>query len=69
MLSSHVQVLAGPNPSKIDSLVFALKDPFSHPAGTAPGLAHLRLFSTVGGKDLLEWDLLTGTINVSSRIC
>ncbi|KAF8306044.1 WD40 repeat-like protein [Clavulina sp. PMI_390] len=57
------RVLAGPNPSKVDSLAFALKDPYAHPPGTAPGLAHLRLFSTVGGKDLLEWDLSSGSIS------
>jgi hypothetical protein len=60
-----MKVFAAPNPSKIDSLAFAIKNPYSHPTGAVPALADLRLFTTSGGKDLLEWDIPSGTIKVS----
>ena len=60
-----LQILYGPNPSKIDTLVFTLKFPYLHSANEVPALSDLRLFSAGGGSELVEWDLVHGTILVS----
>ncbi|KAH8108914.1 hypothetical protein DFH11DRAFT_1731486 [Phellopilus nigrolimitatus] len=39
------KILYGPNPSKVDSLVFTLKHPHLHAHNEVPALSDLRLFS------------------------
>ncbi|KAI5119929.1 hypothetical protein M0805_000894 [Coniferiporia weirii] len=56
------KILHGPNPSKVDSLAFALKHPHLHAHNEVPDIDDLRLFSAGGGSELVEWDLATGTI-------
>ena len=59
-----MKVFAAPNPSKVDSLAFAIRNPYSHPTGSVLALTDLRLFTTSGGKDILEWDIPSGTVKV-----
>nr|GAT47880.1 predicted protein [Mycena chlorophos] len=54
--------LSGPYPSKVDSLAFALRDPNSLQSGAAPSPGDLRLFSSGGGSELLEWDMSRGCV-------
>ncbi|KLO20437.1 WD40 repeat-like protein [Schizopora paradoxa] len=63
------KMLFGPIPSKVDSLVFSLRNPHLHSSNEVPKLSDLRLFSAGGGSELLEWDLMRGTIlrSVSSQ--
>ncbi|KDQ13643.1 hypothetical protein BOTBODRAFT_33349 [Botryobasidium botryosum FD-172 SS1] len=56
------RTLRAPKPSKIESLVLALRYPESLSQPDVPGYSDLRLFSTSGGSDLFEWDLERGTI-------
>lgn len=56
------KTISGPYPSKVDSLAFALRDPDSLREDQVPALADLRLFSSGGGSDLLEWDLGRGCL-------
>ncbi|KIJ37349.1 hypothetical protein M422DRAFT_260007, partial [Sphaerobolus stellatus SS14] len=62
-------VLPGPRPSKIDSLVFASRPSTSFGSNDTQKLSDLRLFSTGGGSEVLEWDLQNGGIKctVSSQ--
>ncbi|KZS96154.1 WD40 repeat-like protein [Sistotremastrum niveocremeum HHB9708] len=63
------KILAGPIDSKVDSLVFTLRDPYPLHIERAWDLSNLRLFSAGGGSELLEWDLETGAVlrSVSSQ--
>ncbi|KAF8527947.1 WD40 repeat-like protein [Hysterangium stoloniferum] len=62
------KVLPGPVPSKIDSLVFSLRRNNILPSGI-DHLHELRLFSSGGGSEVLEWDLSSGTVlqSISSQ--
>ncbi|KAI0932482.1 hypothetical protein AcW2_001100 [Taiwanofungus camphoratus] len=51
------KTLAGPYPSKVESLAFAIKFPDQLAEDEVPSLANLRLFSAGGGSELVEWDL------------
>ncbi|KAG9223033.1 hypothetical protein PLEOSDRAFT_1074877 [Pleurotus ostreatus PC15] len=51
------QTLSAPYPSKVDSLVFVIRHPERLPSESVPSCSDLRLFSSGGGSDLLEWDL------------
>ncbi|KAL5534622.1 hypothetical protein ACEPAG_1085 [Sanghuangporus baumii] len=56
------KVLYGPNPSKVDSIVFILRHPHLLAYNEVPTLADLRLFSSGGGSELVEWNIVSGTI-------
>ncbi|KAG5719325.1 U3 small nucleolar RNA-associated protein 4 [Termitomyces sp. T112] len=51
------KTLPGPHPSKVDSLAFVLRYPDDLTADDTPSCSDLRLFSSGGGSDLLEWDV------------
>ncbi|KAI9512662.1 WD40 repeat-like protein [Russula earlei] len=59
------KTLSGVNPSKVDSLAITLKYPDELPKDDIPSLADLRLFTTGGGSQLTEWDMINGTIRRS----
>lgn len=61
-----IQTLSGPYPSKVDTLTFILRHRENLNPGDVPALTDLRLFSTGGGSELLEWDLSKGCIRVST---
>ena len=52
------------NPSKVDSLALTLKRPDDLHEDDVPSLSDLRLFSSGGGSELTEWDVVHGTIRV-----
>ncbi|KAJ7107652.1 WD40-repeat-containing domain protein [Mycena crocata] len=54
--------LSGPYPSKVDSLAFAIRHPGDIPSDVVPLCSQLRLFSSGGGSDLLEWDIDRGCV-------
>ena len=54
----------GVNPSKVDSLALTLKHPDDLHEDDVPSLPDLRLFTSGGGSELTEWDLVHGTIRV-----
>ncbi|KAJ6519601.1 WD40-repeat-containing domain protein [Mycena sanguinolenta] len=49
--------LVGPYPSKVDSIAFAIRYPDDVPTEAVPSCSDLRLFSSGGGSELLEWDM------------
>ncbi|TFK41379.1 WD40-repeat-containing domain protein [Crucibulum laeve] len=51
------KTLSGPYPSKVDSLAFVIRYPDDLGPDDVPTCADLRLFSSGGGSELLEWDL------------
>ncbi|THV05977.1 WD40 repeat-like protein [Dendrothele bispora CBS 962.96] len=61
------KTLTGLYPSKVDSLVFIIRYPHRLKPEDVPGLGDMRLFSSGGGSELLEWDMdhlcLRRTIN------
>ncbi|KAL0950875.1 hypothetical protein HGRIS_007634 [Hohenbuehelia grisea] len=59
------KTLAGPYPSKVDSLAFVLRDPETIDPERDLTYSDLRLFSSGGGSDLLEWDLERGCVKRS----
>jgi U3 small nucleolar RNA-associated protein 4 len=61
-----LQTLSGPYPSKVDTLTFTLRHPENLSPGDVPVLSDLRLFSTGGGSELLEWDLSKCCVRVST---
>ena len=63
-LLTCVQILYGPNPSKVDSLAFSIRHPYLLQTNEVPNLDNLRLFSAGGGSELVEWDLQRGTVMV-----
>lgn len=58
------KTLLGPFPSKVDSLAFTLRDPENLGQDDVPSSSDLRLFSSGGGSDLLEWDIKQGVMLV-----
>ncbi|KZV77615.1 WD40 repeat-like protein [Peniophora sp. CONT] len=56
------KTLAGPCPSKVDSLALAIRYPWKLDQDDVPSLADLRLFSAGGGTELLEWDTVRGEV-------
>lgn len=58
------QTLSGLNPSKVDSLALTLKRSDHLHEDDVPSLSDLRLFSSGGGSELTEWDVVHGTIRV-----
>jgi hypothetical protein len=51
------KTLPGPYPPKVDSLIFVIKYPDDLEPDAAPTSKDLRLFSSGGGSELIEWDL------------
>jgi len=62
-----LQTLPGPYPSKVDSLAFAIRYPDDLDPEEVPKQSDLRLFSSGGGSELVEWDLERGCIRVRIR--
>lgn len=59
-----LQTLSGPHPSKVDTLTFTIRHRDKVSPGDVPAIGDLRLFSTGGGSELLEWDLSKGSVRV-----
>ncbi|TFY72623.1 hypothetical protein EVG20_g365 [Dentipellis fragilis] len=59
------KTLAGPSASKVDSIALTLRFPQSVDIDEVPATADLRLFSTGGGNELLEWDIAKGYVRRS----
>ncbi|KAF8499168.1 WD40 repeat-like protein [Russula emetica] len=59
------KTLSGLNPSKVDSLALTLKHSDVLHEDDVPSLSDLRLFSSGGGSELTEWDVVHGTIRRS----
>ncbi|KAG9314637.1 WD40 repeat-like protein [Chiua virens] len=51
------KTLPGPYPSKVDSLTLTVRHPDTLPSDAVPSSSDLRLFSSGGGSELLEWDM------------
>ncbi|KAF5337342.1 hypothetical protein D9611_003236 [Ephemerocybe angulata] len=51
------QTLPGPYPSKVDALAFTIRYPDEINEDDVPQLSDLRLFSSGGGSELIEWDI------------
>ncbi|KAG6885935.1 hypothetical protein C0993_007437 [Termitomyces sp. T159_Od127] len=51
------KTLPGPHPSKVDSLTFVLRYPDDFTTDDIPTSSDLRLLSSGGGSELLEWDM------------
>lgn len=60
----YMKTLAGPYPSKVDSLAFAIKFPDSLGEDEVPTVSNLRLFSAGGSSELVEWDLQRACVRV-----
>ncbi|KAH9487140.1 U3 small nucleolar RNA-associated protein 4-like protein [Psilocybe cubensis] len=56
------KTLPGPYPSKVDSLAFVVRYPEDVGPDDVPMQSDLRLFSSGGGSELIEWDLERGCI-------
>ncbi|KAF9557862.1 WD40 repeat-like protein [Agrocybe pediades] len=56
------KTLPGPYPSKVDSLAFVIRHPDDLGPNDVPKQSDLRLFSSGGGSELIEWDLEKGCI-------
>ncbi|KIK71282.1 hypothetical protein GYMLUDRAFT_90263 [Collybiopsis luxurians FD-317 M1] len=56
------KTLVGLYPSKVDSLVFIIREPHTLRQDQVPSLSDLRLFSSGGGSELLEWDMESSCI-------
>ncbi|CED84141.1 WD40 repeat protein [Phaffia rhodozyma] len=54
--------LVPPKSTKIDSLVFTLRRSFIASGRRIAGLGDVRLFSSGGSSDLVEWDLTNGSV-------
>ncbi|KAH9176958.1 WD40 repeat-like protein [Lactarius sanguifluus] len=59
------KTLSGLIPSKVDSLALTLKCPVDLRGDDIPSISDLRLFSTGGGSELIEWDMVHTTIRRS----
>ncbi|KAG5648177.1 hypothetical protein DXG03_006132 [Asterophora parasitica] len=51
------KTLPGPYPSKVDSITFVIRHPDDFESDDVPECSDLRLFSSGGGSELLEWDM------------
>lgn len=51
------KTLPGPYPSKVDAVAFAIRYPDDFDENDVPRCSDLRLFSSGGGSELLEWDI------------
>ncbi|XP_006454787.1 hypothetical protein AGABI2DRAFT_198370 [Agaricus bisporus var. bisporus H97] len=51
------KTMPGPYPSKVDSLTFVIRYPDDLDSDDIPSVSDLRLFSSGGGSELLEWNL------------
>ncbi|KAF8640615.1 hypothetical protein AX17_000276 [Amanita inopinata Kibby_2008] len=51
------KTLSGLYPSKVDSLAFVIRYPDDFGPDDVPGSSDLRLFSSGGGSELIEWDM------------
>ena len=58
------QTLPGPRPSKVDSLALTIRYPDMIHLATIPSSSDLRLFSSGGGSELLEWDITRSIVRV-----
>lgn len=58
------KTLPGPHPSKVDSLTFVLRYPDDFTTDDVPSCSDLRLFSSGGGSELLEWDMDRACVRV-----
>ncbi|EPQ60935.1 WD40 repeat-like protein [Gloeophyllum trabeum ATCC 11539] len=56
------KTLSGPYPSKVDNLAFVIRYPDLVMQDEVPTVEDLRLFSTGGGTELVEWDLEKGCV-------
>ncbi|KAJ3508306.1 hypothetical protein NLJ89_g5832 [Agrocybe chaxingu] len=56
------KILPGPYPSKVDSLALVIRHPEDLGPDDVPKQPDLRLFSSGGGSELIEWDLERGSI-------
>ncbi|KAJ3919467.1 WD40 repeat-like protein [Lentinula edodes] len=56
------KTLPGLYPSKVDSLAFIIREPHTIKKDQVPSSFDLRLFSSGGGSELLEWDIESSTI-------
>lgn len=59
------KTLSGLISSKVDSLALTLKHPVDLQGDDIPSISDLRLFSTGGGSELVEWDIVHTTIRRS----
>ncbi|KAF8273758.1 WD40-repeat-containing domain protein [Lactarius quietus] len=59
------KTLSGLIPSKVDSLALTLRHPTDLRGDDIPSISDLRLFSTGGGSELVEWDIVHATIRRS----
>lgn len=65
LVDDDPQTLPAPMKSKVENLAFSMRNPKRHSVYHPPSLADLRLFSSGGGTDVVEWDVPSGTILVS----
>ncbi|KAH7911229.1 WD40 repeat-like protein [Hygrophoropsis aurantiaca] len=56
------KTLSGPSPSKVDSISFSLRYPDILSPESIPTCSDLRLFSSGGGSELVEWDISQGCV-------
>jgi len=60
--------MPGPYPSKVDSLTFVIRHPDDFDSEDVPSIPDLRLFSSGGGSELLEWNIEKSFVRVGKRI-
>ncbi|KIJ21469.1 hypothetical protein PAXINDRAFT_123248 [Paxillus involutus ATCC 200175] len=59
----HIRkTLPGPHPSKVDSVALTIRYPDIFPSDSLPSCSDLRLFSSGGGSELLEWDIARSSV-------
>ncbi|KAH9853178.1 WD40 repeat-like protein [Lenzites betulinus] len=56
------KTLVGPYPSKVESLALTFRSPRKAAQEDIPSWSNLRLFSSGGGSELVEWDIEKGCI-------
>ncbi|KAF9459481.1 WD40-repeat-containing domain protein [Collybia nuda] len=56
------KTLPGLHPSKVDSLTLVIRYPDDFTPNDVPACADLRLFSSGGGSELLEWDMARSSV-------
>ena len=60
-----IQTLTGLYPSKVDSLALVIRYPDELGPDDTPSCSDLRLFSSGGGSELIEWDMDHSCIKVA----